>query len=100
MWDATNRQARDFQHQNLIVNRVGLYREDIRDLAGLTTSKVNTYLMLNTLQLGFIVTFVWAYDRSGPPGGACPMETQADRALVCDGFLECLCSSSPRSGFR
>lgn len=67
MWDKQNRQSRDFQVQNIMMGRYGLFREDIRDLANLTTSKMDSYLIVNTLKLGFIVTMFFNYDRADNP---------------------------------
>jgi len=67
MWDWQNRQARDFQHQNIAIGRYGLFREDIRDLAGLTTNRIDSYLVVNTLKLGFIVSLFFNYDKDDGP---------------------------------
>eukprot|EP00929_Paragymnodinium_shiwhaense_P044022 TRINITY_DN22586_c0_g1_i1.p1 TRINITY_DN22586_c0_g1~~TRINITY_DN22586_c0_g1_i1.p1 ORF type:complete len:1031 (+),score=217.70 TRINITY_DN22586_c0_g1_i1:104-3196(+) len=63
MWDGSNRQSRAFQLQNMAVNRFGLFREDIRDLAALTTNKMDSYLVVNTLKLGFIVTSFFSFSK-------------------------------------
>ena len=42
MFDVPLRQARDFQKQNVNLARYALFREDIRDLAALTTDKAET----------------------------------------------------------
>eukprot|EP00397_Hematodinium_sp_SG-2012_P003654 GEMP01003662.1.p1 GENE.GEMP01003662.1~~GEMP01003662.1.p1 ORF type:complete len:949 (+),score=202.09 GEMP01003662.1:188-3034(+) len=45
-------QARRYQQQNLKMTEAGLHREDIRDLVGLTVSKMDTYLLMSTLLVG------------------------------------------------
>jgi len=79
-WDWQNRQARDYQLQNMVVSRFGLFREDIRDLAGLTTAKLDSYLVVNTLKLGFIVTVFFNFDRTDQPSGS--DRTTTERELV------------------
>ena len=44
------------------VNRYGQWREDIRDLSGLTVMKMDKYLILNTLMLGFTIV-LWCEGR-------------------------------------
>ena len=61
-WDWQVKQAGEFQKQNMAVNRYELFREDIRDLAALTVNKMDSYLIVNTLKLGFIVTIFLNYD--------------------------------------
>ena len=61
-WDWQVKQAGEFQKQNLAVGRYGLFREDIRDLAALTVNKMDSYLIVNTLKLGFIVSIFLNYD--------------------------------------
>ena len=63
-WDWQVRQACEFQRQNMAVSRYSLFRDDIRDLAALTVNKMDSYLIVNTLKLGFIVTIFLNYDRS------------------------------------
>eukprot|EP00929_Paragymnodinium_shiwhaense_P064912 TRINITY_DN32596_c0_g1_i1.p1 TRINITY_DN32596_c0_g1~~TRINITY_DN32596_c0_g1_i1.p1 ORF type:complete len:1049 (+),score=243.33 TRINITY_DN32596_c0_g1_i1:114-3260(+) len=46
---------RAFQSQGMRVKQFELYREDVRDLIGLTVGKMENYLIVNTLQLGFCV---------------------------------------------
>eukprot|EP00445_Apocalathium_hangoei_P023336 CAMPEP_0203914516 /NCGR_PEP_ID=MMETSP0359-20131031/55395_1 /ASSEMBLY_ACC=CAM_ASM_000338 /TAXON_ID=268821 /ORGANISM="Scrippsiella Hangoei, Strain SHTV-5" /LENGTH=560 /DNA_ID=CAMNT_0050840845 /DNA_START=121 /DNA_END=1800 /DNA_ORIENTATION=+ len=49
-------QKRDYQAQYMQIRQFELYREDIRDLVQLTVRKMDNYLLVNTLQLGFCVT--------------------------------------------
>ncbi|CAJ1392266.1 unnamed protein product, partial [Effrenium voratum] len=64
MFDVPLRQARDFQVQNVNLARYALFREDIRDLASLTTDKVSNLLVVNTLKVGFIVALYFNFDRT------------------------------------
>jgi len=64
MWDATNKQTGVFQQQNLLISQHSLFREDIRDLNALTTSKLGNYFIVTTLKLGFIVAIFWNFDRT------------------------------------
>lgn len=64
MFDVPLRQSREFQLQNIVISRFGLFREDVRDLAALTTGKVQSYLIVNTLKLGFIIGTFYNYDRT------------------------------------
>eukprot|EP00439_Symbiodinium_sp_Y106_P001616 s6111_g1.t1 len=64
MFDVPLRQAREFQVQNVNLARFALFREDIRDLAALTTDKVANLLVVNTLKVGFIVALYFNFDRT------------------------------------
>ncbi|CAJ1365821.1 unnamed protein product, partial [Effrenium voratum] len=64
MFNANVHQAKRFQTQSLLLARTALFREDIRDLAALTINKVDSYLIVNTLKLGFIVTIFFNFDRT------------------------------------
>ncbi|CAE7038396.1 unnamed protein product [Symbiodinium sp. KB8] len=64
MFDVPLRQAREFQVQNVNLARFALFREDIRDLAALTTDKVANLLIVNTLKVGFIVALYFNFDRT------------------------------------
>mmetsp|Transcript_31670 Transcript_31670/g.104967 ORF Transcript_31670/g.104967 Transcript_31670/m.104967 type:complete len:995 (-) Transcript_31670:42-3026(-) len=55
MWDSNLRQKREYQGQAMNIKRFELYREDVRDLADLTISKMDNYLLINILLLGFCV---------------------------------------------
>lgn len=52
MFDETLRQEREFQEQEMRVQQFLLYRDDVRDLTELTTSKMDSYLMIALLELG------------------------------------------------
>eukprot|EP00411_Alexandrium_monilatum_P094925 CAMPEP_0175759874 /NCGR_PEP_ID=MMETSP0097-20121207/65801_1 /TAXON_ID=311494 /ORGANISM="Alexandrium monilatum, Strain CCMP3105" /LENGTH=80 /DNA_ID=CAMNT_0017069295 /DNA_START=57 /DNA_END=296 /DNA_ORIENTATION=+ len=58
MFDKTLRLKRELQGQGMRVKQFGLYREDVRDLMNLTVSKMDNYLLVNTLQVGFCVTIL------------------------------------------
>ncbi|CAE7264154.1 unnamed protein product [Symbiodinium necroappetens] len=47
---------RDYQAQKMRVEQSKLYREDVRDLVNLTVRKMDNYLIVSTLQLGFAMT--------------------------------------------
>lgn len=64
MFDVPLRQSRDFQKQNVNLARYALFREDIRDIASLTTDKVSNLLVTNTLKVGFVVTVYFNFDRT------------------------------------
>lgn len=53
MFDKGQQQERVYFGQEMRVKRYELYREDIRDLTDLTVSKMDLYLIVNTLQLLF-----------------------------------------------
>ncbi|CAE7715721.1 PRPF19, partial [Symbiodinium sp. CCMP2456] len=52
MFDQVLRQWREYQEQDMRVKQFMLYREDVRDLTELTTSKMDSYLMIAILELG------------------------------------------------
>jgi len=49
MLDKELRQEREFQEQDLRIKQFTLYREDVRDLVNLTTSKMDLYLIISAL---------------------------------------------------
>lgn len=55
MFDSEQRLKREFQGQIMRIKKFELYREDVRDLMELTVSKMDNYLIINTLQLGFSI---------------------------------------------
>ncbi|EER09139.1 hypothetical protein Pmar_PMAR024163 [Perkinsus marinus ATCC 50983] len=65
VFDQTLRQNKIHQIQNMRLQQVGLYREDLRDLFGLTITKMDNYLVVNTLMLGFCIALF--YDGALPP---------------------------------
>lgn len=46
---------REYQEQDMRIKQFLLYRDDIRDLAGLTISKMDSYLLITLLELGVCV---------------------------------------------
>ena len=50
---------RVYQVQKMRIEQVELYREDIRDLFALTISKMDSYLIVNTLSLAFTMGFFY-----------------------------------------
>jgi len=57
MFDSEQHIRRDYQGWNMNIKRFELFREDVRDLVGLTVSKMDNYMIIGTLQLGFSVRF-------------------------------------------
>lgn len=57
-FDQEQRMKREFQVQTMRVKQFGLYREDVRDLIELTVAKMDNYLIVNAIQLGFCVTLL------------------------------------------
>lgn len=53
------KQNRAHQIQNMRVTKAGLYREDLRDVFGLTVQKLDSYLVINTLQMGFAISLFY-----------------------------------------
>ena len=62
VFEQTLRQAEAHQSQAMRVQEVALYREDIRDLFGVTVQKMDNYLIVNTLMLGFCISLLYAVD--------------------------------------
>lgn len=54
-FDKELRTTRLYQSQEMNVRQFELYREDVRDLVDLTVGKMENYLIVNTLQLGFTI---------------------------------------------
>mmetsp|Transcript_59831 Transcript_59831/g.142518 ORF Transcript_59831/g.142518 Transcript_59831/m.142518 type:complete len:895 (-) Transcript_59831:55-2739(-) len=55
MYDREMRQKTEFQVVGYRNTQSSLWREDVRDLIGLTERKMDSYLIVNTLQLGMCV---------------------------------------------
>lgn len=55
MFDRKLRQYREYQGQGMRIKQFELYRDDVRDLVDLTVSKMDNYLIINTLLAGFCV---------------------------------------------
>jgi len=55
-FDKEQHQKGTYQNFSMSIKRFELYREDVRDLVDLTVKKMDNYLVVNTLQLGFCVT--------------------------------------------
>eukprot|EP00928_Gymnodinium_smaydae_P014260 TRINITY_DN15194_c0_g1_i1.p1 TRINITY_DN15194_c0_g1~~TRINITY_DN15194_c0_g1_i1.p1 ORF type:complete len:757 (-),score=151.14 TRINITY_DN15194_c0_g1_i1:94-2232(-) len=53
------RQMRLHQEQNIRVAKAQLHREDLRDLFGLTVTKMDCHTTVNTLMLGFCLTLFY-----------------------------------------
>lgn len=55
MFDRKLKQKREYQKQEMRIKQFELYREDVRDLVDLTVSKMDNYLLINTLLMGFSI---------------------------------------------
>eukprot|EP00928_Gymnodinium_smaydae_P031019 TRINITY_DN22908_c0_g1_i1.p1 TRINITY_DN22908_c0_g1~~TRINITY_DN22908_c0_g1_i1.p1 ORF type:complete len:696 (-),score=122.43 TRINITY_DN22908_c0_g1_i1:185-2272(-) len=58
-WDQVIRQNYIHQVQNMRLAQGGLFREDLRDLFAMTTSKMDKYTTVATLQLGFAINLFY-----------------------------------------
>ena len=68
VFERTLKQSEAHQRQTMRVQEVALYREDIRDLFGVTVQKMDNYLIVNTLMLGFCISLLYAIDlQKGTP---------------------------------
>mmetsp|Transcript_16720 Transcript_16720/g.35488 ORF Transcript_16720/g.35488 Transcript_16720/m.35488 type:complete len:907 (-) Transcript_16720:136-2856(-) len=55
MYDRNMRQETEYQIMDFRIKQADLWREDVRDIIGLTSVKMDTYLIVNAVQLGFCV---------------------------------------------
>eukprot|EP00427_Karlodinium_veneficum_P008125 CAMPEP_0169095704 /NCGR_PEP_ID=MMETSP1015-20121227/18612_1 /TAXON_ID=342587 /ORGANISM="Karlodinium micrum, Strain CCMP2283" /LENGTH=889 /DNA_ID=CAMNT_0009156429 /DNA_START=51 /DNA_END=2717 /DNA_ORIENTATION=- len=55
MYDREMRMETEFQIMEFRIERARLFRDDVRDIVGLTSVKMDTYLIINAVQLGFCV---------------------------------------------
>jgi len=55
MYDRKMRQETEYQIMDFRIKQAELWREDVRDIVGLTSVKMDTYLIVNAVQLGFCV---------------------------------------------
>jgi len=65
-FDASQRLYQSYQIQNQRNELWGLYREDVRDLFGITTTNLSTYMTIATLFLGIILHMVWVALKNFP----------------------------------
>lgn len=56
LYDREMRQHQEFTVLEMKLRQADLWREDVRDLIGLTEKKMDSYMVVNALQLGFCVT--------------------------------------------
>lgn len=56
LYDRKMRQETEYQIMNFRIMQAELWREDVRDIIGLTSVKMYTYLVVNAVQLGFCIT--------------------------------------------
>jgi hypothetical protein len=55
LYDRKMRQETEYQIMDFRIKQAELWREDVRDIIGLTSVKMDTYLIVNAVQLGFCV---------------------------------------------
>lgn len=55
LYDRKMRQETEYQIMDFRIKQAELWREDVRDIIGLTSVKMDTYLIVNAVQLGFTV---------------------------------------------
>jgi len=55
-FDSKQIMKRQYQAQSMNIKRFSQYRDDVRDLVDLTVAKMDNYLVISTLQLGFTLT--------------------------------------------
>ena len=55
-FERTMRQAMVYQQQNMRVQEADLYRQDLRDLFDITIKKMDNYLIIITLMIGFTIS--------------------------------------------
>lgn len=55
MYDRKLRQEAEYQIIDFRIKQAQLWREDVKDIVGLTSVKMDTYLIVNAVQLGFCV---------------------------------------------
>lgn len=55
LYDRKMRQETEYQIMEFRIRQAELWREDVRDIVGLTSVKMDTYLIVNAVQLGFCV---------------------------------------------
>lgn len=56
MYDRDMRQRQEFAVMRMRLRQADLWREDVRDLIGLTEKRMDSYMIVNALQLGFTIT--------------------------------------------
>jgi len=55
LYDRKMRQETEYQIMDFRIEQAKLWREDVKDIIGLTSVKMDTYLVVNAVQLGFCV---------------------------------------------
>jgi len=55
LFDRKLRQETEYQIMDFRIRQAALWREDVKDIIGLTSVKMDTYLIVNAVQLGFCV---------------------------------------------
>eukprot|EP00425_Heterocapsa_triquetra_P032607 CAMPEP_0195103932 /NCGR_PEP_ID=MMETSP0448-20130528/72802_1 /TAXON_ID=66468 /ORGANISM="Heterocapsa triquestra, Strain CCMP 448" /LENGTH=173 /DNA_ID=CAMNT_0040139689 /DNA_START=89 /DNA_END=606 /DNA_ORIENTATION=- len=55
IYDRKMRQETEYQIMDFRIRQAQLWREDVKDIIGLTSVKMDTYMLVNAVQLGFCV---------------------------------------------
>jgi len=69
MYDRKQRQVMEYELADMRIEQVGLWREDVRDFCTLTPKKMEVYLLVTALELGFCIM---ALCKARVPPGAPP----------------------------
>ncbi|CAK0892200.1 unnamed protein product [Prorocentrum cordatum] len=70
MFDREQNQKREYQGQNMRIAQYEMYRQDVDDLVNLTVSKMDNYLLVNTLMFNFCIVLL----TEGRPKAIAPPE--------------------------
>mmetsp|Transcript_112440 Transcript_112440/g.195042 ORF Transcript_112440/g.195042 Transcript_112440/m.195042 type:complete len:860 (-) Transcript_112440:58-2637(-) len=87
--DREQRMAMEYKVMEMRVEQVELWRDDIRDLMDFSLEKLEVYLLVSTLELGFTVT---AYVKSRVPAGGPPWLVSAHFITLSGAFMYFLLS--------
>lgn len=87
--DREQRMVMEYKVMEMRVEQVELWREDIRDLMDFSLEKLEVYLLVSTLELGFTVT---AYAKSRVPAGGPPWLVSAHFITLTGAFMYFLLS--------
>lgn len=55
LYDRKMRMETEYTIMDMRIKKTGLWREDVKDIVALTAIKMDTYLIVNAVQLGFVV---------------------------------------------
>lgn len=83
-YDREQRQKNEYKIADMRITQSSLWREDIRDIMGLTTTKMEAYLIVAALELGFCMT---ALCKGRVPPGAPPWLLAAHTLALMGAFV-------------